>query len=465
MIRMRCRVAAINDGLDLGAIAPERLATFIAAHFKAGSGGDIHLDVEVRRDFPTPLAAGAPASDFHLHDALSRLTSNPPDPPIDTIGLLIAEAYLPCRPVFGLMFDRGVPTREGDLFSDVPREGAAVFTSAIGARRPPGQALDELFFTAVHELGHVFNLWHAPRSPPSFMTSSGLDGAYGPGAYVFQPEHRDWLARCSQDSLVRPGGSRFLDRGIGLNVPAAARGSAGDRLELRVGVSPARCWRFEPVQLDVEITLTGRDGERASLPAIVDPSHAGFRVFIEGPGGRVRRYRSSILSCAPAGRITVTRSRPYRRDIPIFLQADGYTFPCAGRYYVFAECDVRPGQTLRSEAVELEVLSQRARERDAVDNLRRLRQPALSTLLYYRNTHDEASLERVSALIGEWGWRYSARQSLLAYLWARTVTRCARELRTRPREQLARDRLKACLDRENLGAHRRDRAVQMMSDG
>ena len=167
---------------------------------------------------PLELPRGEPVTPLHLHEALRRVTGNPSRPGVvERIGLVCAARYEPVPAALGIMFDRGSPTCSGEpvpsWYRRVPREGCAVFVETIRElRSEAGTFREELFFTAIHELGHVFNLWHI-EVPENFMTPSRPDRVYPREAFRFLPEHRDFLRRGAGSRHVRPGGSRFGERG------------------------------------------------------------------------------------------------------------------------------------------------------------------------------------------------------------------------------------------------------------
>jgi hypothetical protein len=74
------------------------------------------------------------------------------------------------RALQGVMFDRLASDALGDFSRGrdvVPREGCAVFRDATGH-----DSDEALAFSAIHELGHVFNLQH-DASGRSFMAGRG----------------------------------------------------------------------------------------------------------------------------------------------------------------------------------------------------------------------------------------------------------------------------------------------------
>jgi hypothetical protein len=100
------------------------------------------------------------------------------------------------------------------FFTSVPREGCAIFLDAIRDIRPLiGSFEREVVFTAIHELGHVFNLWHI-NDIKNFMSTSDGEDVYPPTAYNFRREHRMCLHGAQDDLNFRPGGSIFREQGF-----------------------------------------------------------------------------------------------------------------------------------------------------------------------------------------------------------------------------------------------------------
>ena len=144
---------------------------------------------------------------------------------VNKIGLIYSRYYYAGTKkktgVLGLMFDVGFThNRLGPVnnrYLQVPRQGCAVFLGAIQKHRSSGHDTDfESVFTSVHELGHVFNLWHTKQST-TFMSTSRSSGPYGYDACRFNVKQRRFLFNCRKNSpdsrYVHPGASSFDQRG------------------------------------------------------------------------------------------------------------------------------------------------------------------------------------------------------------------------------------------------------------
>jgi hypothetical protein len=214
-MQLECRIGMLNLGLDQLGLVPAELFEFIEGHFRVGSHGDIRLRCVGPMVIDGQLAPTEAASALELHSRLARLTGNPVRGGISRIGILLAHSYSAVPDALGVMFDRGFTTPDdpnaASIYTAVPREGCAVFLGEIARLRGTGPAYTaEVLFTAVHELGHVFNLQHETNWL-TFMTPSQRDAPYGAGAYHFSPKEQQWLALCSTNREVWPGGSPFLD--------------------------------------------------------------------------------------------------------------------------------------------------------------------------------------------------------------------------------------------------------------
>ncbi|HEY6123973.1 MAG TPA: hypothetical protein VIV63_04930 [Steroidobacteraceae bacterium] len=408
----------MNVGLDTSVFESPDFADALRVQYRRASNGAIELDPVFESIAPI-LAAGQPARDGDLHFAMRQLSQNPSRQPIDTIGLLVASSHVDDNRMFGLMFDQGLAAVPGDINAAVPREGAAVFVDTIAGRRTPEDVANEVLFTAIHELGHAFNLSHAPQEPPTFMSRSAVnDRAYDGSAFFFNQRQQAWLSSADSDFRVRPGESVFLDRDSrnSAEIPSA---SGDDDLKLAASLHPAECTRFEPIHLDISLSIKGRADRR--VPRMLDPSHSAFRIFIEDPAGRSRLYKNSVHCCATPRRLRVSRSAPFRRDIVLTIEGGHYTFREPGVYRVRVEFDCSPDCTLRSNVAEINILAKP--DKSFATTAKMLAMPSATRLLQYRCLPNAKVVNAMSGLIDSWKGRWDERQSLIAYRWALSVLR------------------------------------------
>jgi hypothetical protein len=462
---LECRFGIVTLGLQ----PPPDIAAlngFVAGHFSGASQQDVQLACTGPQAVAGALPPGAAITALFLHRFLLGVTQNPLGQPTQRVAVLFASRYAASglEGAFGVMFDRGFTTGDdpngAPIFTARPREGCAVFLDTIRARRGADYGA-EVKYTTVHELGHVFNLQHADGTP-NFMRTSDPAAAFSQNHYRFTPPDQSRLATCSHNPAIMPGGSRF-GSAFATNDPPAGRRRMLRALTLAISVPRTHVFRFEPTQLTITLALTPQIPDApVTIPRVIDPSHAAFRLFIENDLGERRLYRPPLYVCGPSEPITVSRSTPFSRDLPIFGQSGGYTFDRAGRYRVWAEVDLPLGR-VRSNVLTLDVASELGLSAEDRRLRRLLTAPAVGSLLFHRETSPGAAdVARVSRYLARSPNAPSAGE--LNYTVARALLKGAAPGRgpSRPARAKAARFLEAALSDGEIGAHqRRQSEVQL----
>jgi hypothetical protein len=395
-MKLELRTAILGDGVAVPREFPRLGASSIGEYFAEASRGPsgapaIELDVKPPVKLDASLIAAGPHASV-LNDALGRLTGNRwQDRPIGAIGLLFTTQSPEAAGNFGVMFDTGFAS---DLYSRVPREGCAVFMQAIASRRGSAATDEEGLFTAMHELGHVFNLWHLNREsdPMSFMRSSArYDSPLGAEAWRFcdgeapRLHHQAFLRKCETVLEVQPGGSDYGERGSHGPTEFDARNAKPSQaaLRLRVDAQPRSFWWFEPIELEIELARFGRAQRAYRMPNEIDPGYHRFQIWLEEPDGSRRRYRAPRSYCASSRSLVIAPRKAFRRDISIFGQAGGYTFRKPGHHTIQVLLELPGGGVIRSNRLELELkpVEDTPAFREAAGFFTR---PDVSQLLFYR---------------------------------------------------------------------------------
>lgn len=346
--------APLGDTLEIAGVSA---ADYLKQGSQLGDGSAaIDLAIDTSRRHSLSAQPGIGVDDAELQDALASLlgaggTAH------GSLGLILADVYRPMPDAYGFMFDLD---EHQPAFG--PRQGCAVFLDKIetvikAANKSDADFRDLVAYTAVHEIGHAFNLWHVDNAP-SFMTT--YPGADFQQACTFVPEEMAYLRHAvdaSNASYVLPGGSAFGERG-----PIGDSGGGQPYLvakplplALQIGLSHESFWQFEPVELDVQLSVTDPTSAALDIPNVIDPGYPHFVIWITRPDGERHRYRPSVRFCGSPLRLEVTPERPFRRDISLFRQSGGYMFNAAGRHLVQAELRLGPGQVIQSNIVECEV--------------------------------------------------------------------------------------------------------------
>jgi hypothetical protein len=411
---------------------------------------------------------------------------------VNEIALIFADQLWGEDNVLGMMFDLGFDPGPGTNPVSQGRRGAVIFLSTIAKLRTgqdlPAAAMDpsylhEVAFSAGHELGHVFNLWHSGPGVPghtlSLMTSSDLTAGYGSDACHFDGKkqynpdglnylsHTKFLADCDDHAEVQPGGTRFGNRGpLGpRETESLNRARADPHIQLQIFAARHEFWRFEPVQLDLALSLHQKSRQStAFVPDELDPAFQRFDLWITNPDDTRTVYRSPVQFCRSlAPRRRMEKHRPFRRDIPIFGQAGGYTFNQAGEHKLCAV--FRVGRRLiASNEVKVNVLpAQRTPEymrlRDA------LKQHDVAKLMFYGSGRDPETVnDRLKPLVQRFA-RHAATGDVRYGLGRALLAECERlaandRVGSQRLAIAAREHLAAAADRKTLGPLRRQRASE-----
>ena len=468
-MKLELRTAILGNGVAVPGGFPRLGASSIAEYFaeaSRGASGAPAIDLDVKP--PVQLDASLIAAGAHasvLNDVLGQLTGNRwQDRPISTIGLLFTTQSPEAAGNFGVMFDTGFTS---DLYARVPREGCAVFMEAIASRRG-GMATDEEgLFTAMHELGHVFNLWHLNQEndPMSFMRSSArYDTPLGAPAWQFHDgeaprlQHRAFLRRCNTVPEVQPGESNYGERGLHGPTEADAGNAQPSEasLRLRIDAQPRSFWWFEPIELEIELARSGQAQRAYRIPNEMDPGYHRFQIWIDEPDGSRRRYRAPRSYCASSRSLIIAPRKPFRRDISIFGQAGGYTFRKPGPHTIEVLLELPGGGVTRSNRLEVELkpVEDAPAFREAVGFFT---QPDVSRLLFYRSLK---SRPRLIADVEDFVDRSQGtyRAPALSYAIGRALIRVASGCKSAGAQ--ARHRARGCealqraLDHPAISAHR-----------
>lgn len=373
--------------------ASDALQAFIAGAFTTGSGGDIALQARAF-DGTATVDANLPSavSSDMLHGALEAVTGRQREKTkVTHIGILLAGEYQPRPDFFGLMFDEAFVPGSSDPGELTPREGCAVFLSAIDRKRKGADFIEEVLFTGTHELGHVFNQQHS--APSSFMAvSADRPTPFSVSTCGFNPHEESLLGQCSSSRFIWPGGSAFGDLGDLAASPGSGADSANapSGLKLTVATDRDAFWPFEPVELDVVLSYSGKR-RSCTVPDFIDPGYEAFTIWIEEPSGARRRYRSPRHYCEHSGRLRIARDMPFRRDISIFGESGAYTFRRVGLHRVWAQFRIAPGRVLQSNVVELDVRVPGRRDAYAAARQAFSSRDAAQLLYYRRLTSDRAA--------------------------------------------------------------------------
>lgn len=391
MLNITCVVGRLRRGIELP--FPTTLnGETISDYFLKGSMNsqgepiiNLALDQTSRGDAGL-LPNNEPTNIVNLQRSLRRITQNPSSGRINRVGLIIGDRFQPRTSLLGLMFDFGFDTVElGNVHPDdhrLAREGCAIFLDAVhDIRGNQGDFRSEIVFTAIHELGHVFNLWHLD-SPSNFMSTSRNEAPFSSNSFFFHRSHRAFLHQADLDEHVWPGGSAYENRGtIGpaANDPFMSL-TKNNTLTLKINIDQKEFWYFEPIEMDVTVS----SNRKVTIPDKVDPGYEEFMIFITRPDGTVFKYRSPRIYCQNPATVEIGAVDPFKRDISIFGQSRGYTFNSPGIYKIRCLFKIYPDTVITSNVLEVLVKEPKLDNAKFLSLQQVLTQKGVGYLLYHR---------------------------------------------------------------------------------
>lgn len=334
--------------------------------FEQSSNNSIRVVVRDERidnalDFPGPSHRAV-----QLHQATHALTQNEDHEnvkAVDHVAILLCRRYDPKPDLFGLMFDEGFVKGLGyvnnDKYNYAPREGCAIFFDRIKEERSglTDRFDDQILFTTIHEMGHLFNLQHL-NDKKNFLSQSDKK-TFPRCSFVFTRAHRKALERAPVDEAIWPGGNDFEVGGIPGDIGVRTRGRTCRQmpfgLDMRIEMARRSMARYDPIELDIEIFVAPGVGRKFRVPDMFDSGYETFRIWIEEPSGERRFLRSPRHYCRQRSMFTVSARHPFRRDVSIYGESGGYTFRSSGVHRVWVDCDIGADRRLVSNTLEIEI--------------------------------------------------------------------------------------------------------------
>lgn len=257
-------------------------------------------------------------SDTEMHNAMVTYWSRFAGRPQWALWVLYAERHDSGRSLAGVMFD--------DIGQN-HRQGTAIFTDSFIQDVPSGDPNPNAwrnrmqFWTAVHEMGHAFNLAHswqkalgvpiAPGDPwiplanePEARSFMNYPFAVSGGEASF---FADFRFRFSDDELVfmRHAPRRFVQMGNsawfanhGFEKPDEFRHTGDWSLAIRPN-RDVNAYRFlEPVTVELKLTNTSDQAAPMDAELLSDGRH--LTVFVQRAGGGLKRWRPMMSHCHKA---------------------------------------------------------------------------------------------------------------------------------------------------------------------
>lgn len=320
-------------------------------------------------DSVIPVPAGTAWSDLEMHDAMQAHWSRWADAPQWAVWVLFARLHDMGTGLGGIMFDDiGTAQRQGtSIFSN------SFISQAPGGEANPGPWVERMkFWTAMHEIGHAFNLAHSWQkslgtswvpladepAALSYMNypynyPGGLDAFFAAFDYGFSPDELLFL-RHAPERYVKMGAEPWFSKhGFEQEAFEQLRAAVTGPLELEVRVNREPRFEFlEPVVAELRLKNV------STTPTVVDANVLqgdGLAIMVARDGDEAKRWLPFARYCtSPAPRVLQPGEAMYSS---IFLSAGtgGWLVSDPGTYTVYAATEAEPGAAVLSKPLRIVV--------------------------------------------------------------------------------------------------------------
>lgn len=308
-------------------------------------------------------------SDQEMHDAMQAHWSRWTDAPRWAVWVLFARLHDQGKTLGGIMFDDiGTAQRQGtSIFSD------SFISQAPAGEANPGPWVERMkFWTAMHEIGHSFNLAHSWQKSlgtswvpltdePSalsymnypFFYPGGVDAFFAAFEYGFSPDELLFL-RHAPERLMKMGAEPwFSNHGFEKDAFEQLRAAVTGPMELELRVHREPRFEFlEPVVVELRLKNV------SSTPTVVDGNALkddGLAIVVAKDGGDSKRWLPFARYCmAPSPTVLQPGEAMYSS---LFLSAGtgGWLISDPGTYTVYAATDTGEGSAALSRPLTIVV--------------------------------------------------------------------------------------------------------------
>jgi len=331
-----------------------------------------------------PMAIAAPGvnpnwSDSEMHDAMQTFWSRFANAAQWSLWVFFASLHESGTGLGGIMFDDIGPNH---------RQGTAIFEDAFIANAPAGDPAPAAwvrrmrFWTAVHEMGHSFNLahsWQKALGPPSFPPPwlPGLANEPEARSFMNYPYNvaggqsaffSDFEFRFSDGELLfmRHAPAQFVQQGNadwfdhhGFQ-QAAVEADGGLKLVVRANRAKPVFDFLEPVTL--ELKLTNTSGQPRIVPEhALDAGH--MTIILKKQGRPARRLVSYAQYCHQAANQALNSGESIYASLYASSGVNGWDLAEPGNYHVQV-CLHLPGQDIVSAPMAMKVSPPRGYEEE-----------------------------------------------------------------------------------------------------
>ncbi len=297
-------------------------------------------------------------SDAEMHNAMVAYWSRFANRPQWAMWVLYAARHDSGRSLGGVMFD-DIGTQH--------RQGTAIFTDSFIQDVPSGDPNAAAwrnrmqFWTAIHEMGHAFNLAHswqkalgAPQAPGDpwiplanapearsymnypFRVSGGQSAFFGDFQFRFTDDELVFMRHAPRRFVQMGNSNWFVNHGF--EQPDALSHTGNWALNIRPN-RDTNTYRFlEPVTMELKLTNTGDRVASVDHELLKDGRH--INVYIQREGGLTKPWRPMITHCHEEETEQVDPGKSIYGAHMISTSTDGWLIDEPGFYKVQAAVDL-----------------------------------------------------------------------------------------------------------------------------
>lgn len=322
-------------------------------------------------------------------------------------------AYILCVPIIEKTRNGKTYNPLGTMFDhdDTPREACAISDYIIKKfQKTPGKIA--YLRTMAHELGHVFNLMHNPKTSRCIMTQTKYFGQPSKWStrmsFEFEEANSEWLAS-GPSPYVCPGAKPFKSRpGSHAFGGTDDIGCDGNQATLRLSTRKYTFKMGETVNIRLGLQLKGH---HAAVMSILSAEAGTVSYKLRDPDGIEHRFRPAVHECLDQQPHLDLSDAEILSQETLSCGAKGYTFTKLGYYTIEAQVMTATG-TLSSNPIEIQIEAPRTPSEIELADRMMIRGMALQTYLggplptlfdpMYRNKHanyDAFQLNRATEIL------------------------------------------------------------------
>jgi len=246
-------------------------------------------------------------SDAEMHNAMVTHWSRFANSPRWAMWVLFAARHDQGRTLGGVMFDDIGPNH---------RQGTAIFTDSFiqdvpaGDPNPAAWRQRMVFWTAIHEMGHAFNLAHSwqkalgtPQAPGDpwiplanepearsfmnypFRVAGGQASFFADFRFRFSDSELQFMRHAPRRFVQMGNANWFVNHGF--EAPSAHEQSGAWTLKLRPNRESNRFAFLEPVKLELKLTNSGGQPVMVEPDMLTDGKHISLLVAKKGAPARL----------------------------------------------------------------------------------------------------------------------------------------------------------------------------------